>query len=317
MKRGRISSPSKGRTKVTPEEKISLDDYLKARKKIVDEALDWYLPGEDTFPSSIFKSVRYSVFAGGKRIRPILCMGSAEAVGGNIEEVLPVACALELIHTYSLIHDDLPVMDDDDYRRGKLTNHKVFGEDIAILAGDALLTEAFRLMSKKEFAGKTSPERLLAAISDISEAAGFLGMVGGQVVDVQSEGKEVGEETLNYIHTHKTAAMIVTSIRAGAIISGAGESEIAALSDYGRHIGLAFQIADDILDVEGNQETLGKDIGSDRERGKVTFPALFGMEESRKKARDLVDNALADIAQFDSRADPLRMIATYIIERSS
>lgn len=302
---------------MTPEEKISLDEYLKGRKKIVDEALDRYLPGEDTFPSSIFKSVRYSVFAGGKRIRPILCMGSAEAVGGNIEEVLPVACALELIHTYSLIHDDLPVMDDDDYRRGKLTNHKVFGEDIAILAGDALLTEAFRLMSKKEFAGKTPPDRLLSVISDISEAAGFLGMVGGQIVDVQSEGKKVGEETLNYIHTHKTGAMITTSIRAGAIISGAGNNEIAALSDYGRHIGLAFQIADDILDVEGNQETLGKDIGSDRKRGKVTFPAIFGMEKSRKKARDLVNKALADIAQFDSRAEPLRMIATYIIERSS
>lgn len=302
---------------MTPEEKISLDDYLKARKKIVDEALDRYLPGEDTFPSSIFKSVRYSVFAGGKRIRPILCMGSAEAVGGNIEEVLPVACALELIHTYSLIHDDLPVMDDDDYRRGKLTNHKVFGEDIAILAGDALLTEAFRLMSKKEFAGKTPPDRLLSVISDISEAAGFLGMVGGQIVDIQSEGKKVGEETLNYIHTHKTGAMITTSIRAGAIISGAGNNEIDALSDYGRHIGLAFQIADDILDVEGNQETLGKDIGSDRKRGKVTFPAIFGMEKSRRKARDLVNKALADIAQFDSRAEPLRMIATYIIERSS
>jgi len=302
---------------VTPEEKIFLDDYLKGRKKIVDEALDRYLPKEDTFPPAIFKSVRYSVFAGGKRIRPILCMASAEAVGGNIETVLPVACALELIHTYSLIHDDLPVMDDDDYRRGKPTNHKVFGEDIAILAGDALLTEAFHLMSKREFAGETPPGRLLAVIGDISEAAGFFGMVGGQVVDVQSEGKEVGEETLDYIHTHKTAAMITTSIRAGAVLSGAGDDEIGALSDYGRNIGLAFQIADDILDVEGNQEILGKDIGSDRSRGKVTFPALFGLEASRKKARDLVDRALADIAKFDSRAEPLRMIATFIIERSS
>lgn len=302
---------------MTSEEKMSLDDYLKARKKIVDEALDRYLPGEDTFPPAIFKSVRYSVFAGGKRIRPILCMASAEAVGGNIETVLPVACALELIHTYSLIHDDLPVMDDDDYRRGKPTNHKVFGEDIAILAGDALLTEAFRLMSKREFADEIPSDRLLAVIGDISEAAGFFGMVGGQVVDVQSEGKEVGEEILDYIHTHKTAVMIVASIRAGAVLSGAGENEIGALSDYGRNIGLAFQIADDILDVEGEQEILGKDIGSDRSRGKVTFPALFGLEASRKKGRDLVDNALADIAQFDSRAEPLRMIATYIIERSS
>ncbi len=298
------------------DEKISIDDYLKARKKIVDEALDRYLPGEDTFPPAIFESVRYSVFAGGKRIRPILCMASAETVGGNIETVLPVACALELIHTYSLIHDDLPAMDDDDYRRGKPTNHKVFGEDIAILAGDALLTEAFHLMSKREFTDKISSDRLLAVIGDISEAAGFFGMVGGQVVDVQSEGKEVGEETLNYIHTHKTAEMIAASVRAGAVLSGGSENKTGALSDYGRNIGLAFQIADDILDIEGKQEILGKDIGSDRSRGKVTFPAIFGLEASRKKARDLVDRALADITQFDSRAEPLRMIATFIIERS-
>ena len=294
---------------------MTLDDYLKTRKKIVDNALDRYLPGEDNYPSVIFKSVRYSIFAGGKRIRPILCMASAEAVGGNVETVLPVACALELIHTYSLIHDDLPVMDDDDYRRGKLTNHKVFGEDIAVLAGDALLTEAFHLMSKREFTNKISPDRLLTVINDISKAAGFLGMVGGQVVDIESEGKEIDEETLDYIHTHKTGAMVIASTRAGAIISGASEDELSALSDYGRHIGLAFQIMDDILDIEGDQDVLGKDIGSDESRGKVTFPALFGLEASREKARELVDDALSDIAQFDSRAEPLRMIARYIIER--
>ena len=297
------------------EEVISLDDYLKARKKIVDKALDRYLPEEDNFPPVIFKSVRYSIFAGGKRIRPILCMASAEAVGGDVETVLPVACALELIHTYSLIHDDLPVMDDDDYRRGKLTNHKVFGEDIAVLAGDALLTEAFHLMSKREFVGNIPPDRLLTVINDISKAAGFLGMVGGQVVDIESEGKEIDEETLDYIHTHKTGAMVIASIRAGAIISGAGEDELDALSDYGRHTGLAFQIMDDILDIEGDQDVLGKDIGSDESRGKVTFPALFGLEASRKKARELVDDALSDIAQLDSRAEPLRMIAKYIVER--
>ena len=315
MKRDWRFNPSKGKKKVATEEVISLDDYLKARKKIVDKTLDRYLPGEDNYPSVIFKSVRYSIFAGGKRIRPILCMASAEAVGGDVETVLHVACALELIHTYSLIHDDLPVMDDDDYRRGKLTNHKVFGEDIAVLAGDALLTEAFHLMSKREFVGNIPPDRVLAVINDISKAAGFLGMVGGQVVDIESEGKEIDEETLDYIHTHKTGAMVIASIRAGAIISGAGEDELSALSDYGRHTGLAFQIMDDILDIEGDQDVLGKDIGSDESRGKVTFPALFGLEASRKTARELVDDALSDIAQFDSRAEPLRMIAKYIVER--
>ena len=294
---------------------MALDKYLKAKKEIVDEALDRYLPGEDNYPSVIFESVRYSIFAGGKRIRPILCMASAEAVGGNVETVLPVACALELIHTYSLIHDDLPVMDDDDYRRGRLTNHKVFGEDIAVLAGDALLTEAFHLMSKKEFVGGIPSDKLLAVINNVSEAAGFFGMVGGQVVDVKSEGKEIDEETLDYIHTHKTGAMIVASIRAGAVISGAGEHEFNALSDYGRHTGLAFQIVDDILDVEGNSEVMGKDAGSDGSRGKVTFPAIYGLEASRKRACELVDKALSDIAFFDSRADPLRMIARYIVER--
>jgi geranylgeranyl diphosphate synthase type II len=293
----------------------TVEDYLKVKKKIVDEALDKYLPGEDNFPPAIFKSVRYSIFAGGKRIRPILCMASTEAVGGNIETVLPLACALELIHTYSLVHDDLPVMDDDDYRRGKLTNHKVFGEDIAVLTGDALLTEAFHLMSKREFAGKIPPDKLLAVINEVSEAAGFLGMVGGQVVDVKSEGKEVNEEILDYIHTHKTGAMIIVSIRAGAIISGAGDDELNALSNYGRHTGLAFQIVDDILDVKGNQEELGKDVGSDRSRRKVTFPVLLGFEASRQRARELVNKALSDIAFFDSKADPLRMIARYIFER--
>ncbi len=294
---------------------MTLDEYLGAGKKIVDNALDRYLPGEDNYPSVIFKSVRYSIFAGGKRIRPILCMASAETVGGNVETVLPVACALELIHTYSLIHDDLPVMDDDDYRRGRLTNHKVFGEDIAVLTGDALLTEAFHLMSKKEFVGGIPSDKLLAVINNVSEAAGFFGMVGGQVVDVKSEGKEIDEETLDYIHTHKTGAMIIASVRAGAIISGAGENDLNALSDYGRHTGLAFQIVDDILDVEGDSEVMGKDAGSDGSRGKVTFPAIYGLEASRKRACELVDKALSDIACFDSRADPLRMIARYIVER--
>ncbi|HVO67367.1 MAG TPA: farnesyl diphosphate synthase [Syntrophales bacterium] len=295
----------------------SLKVYLEAKKKIIDEALERHLPGEDNYPAVIFKAARYSVFAGGKRIRPILCLASAEAVGGHIESVIPVACALELIHTYSLIHDDLPAIDDDDYRRGRLTSHKVFGEDIAILAGDALLTEAFRLMSDISLMKKVSPEKLLLVIHDITEAAGCFGMVGGQVVDVQSEGKDVDREVLNYIHTRKTGAMITAAVKAGATLSNANEVELNALVSYGRHIGLAFQIADDILNVEGDQALLGKGTGSDAKRGKVTYPALMGLEASRKKAGELVKSALSVLKNFDHRAEPLRMIAGYIVERRS
>jgi len=294
---------------------ISLSAYLEARKKITDDALERCLPSEENYPPVIFKAVRYSVFAGGKRIRPILCMASAEAVGGDMESVLPVACALELIHTYSLIHDDLPAIDDDDYRRGRLTNHKVFGEDIAILAGDALLTEAFRLMSERTLTGKVAPEKLLAVIHDVAEAAGYFGMVGGQVVDVQSEGKTVESEVLHYIHTRKTGAMITSAIKAGAMLANAGEVELNALLTYGKHVGLAFQIADDILNVEGDPALLGKGTGSDAKRGKVTYPALEGLEASRKKAAELVESALIVIKNFDQRAEPLRMIARYIVER--
>jgi len=302
---------------MNPNHNISLSAYLEAKKKIIDEALERYLPGEDNYPPVIFKAVRYSLFAGGKRMRPILCMASAEAVGGNVESILPVACSLELIHTYSLIHDDLPAIDDDDYRRGRLTSHKVFGEDIAILAGDALLTEAFRLMSERTLMDKIPPEKLLAVIHDVAEAAGYFGMVGGQVVDVQSEGKEVDSEVLNYIHTRKTGAMITVAVKAGALLSNAGEVELNALISYGRHVGLAFQIADDILNVEGDKVLLGKGTGSDAKRGKVTYPALMGLDASRKKATDLVESALSAIKNFDHRAEPLRMIAGYIVERRS
>jgi len=296
---------------------MSLSDYLEAKKKITDEALERYLPAEDNYPPLIFKAVRYSVFAGGKRLRPILCMASAEAVGGTVESILPVACALELIHTYSLIHDDLPALDDDDYRRGRLTSHKVFGEDMAILAGDALLTEAFRLMAEQTLMESISPENLLSVIHDIAEAAGYFGMVGGQVVDVQSEGKEVEKEVLQYIHTRKTGAMITVAVKTGALLSNADEVKLNALISYGRCAGLAFQIADDILNVEGDRVLLGKGTGSDAKRGKVTYPALMGLDASRAKAAELVENALTAIENFDHRAEPLRMIARYIVERKS
>lgn len=296
---------------------MPLGEYLEMKKKITDEALERYLPTEDNYPPVIFQAVRYSVFAGGKRLRPILCMASAEAVGGNCESVLPVACALELIHTYSLIHDDLPALDDDDYRRGMLTSHKVFGEDMAILAGDALLTEAFRLMSERTLMESISPENLLTVIHDVAEAAGYFGMVGGQTVDVQSEGKDVEKDVLQYIHTRKTGAMITVAVKTGALLSNAGEAELKALISYGRHAGLAFQIADDILNVEGDRALLGKGTGSDAKRGKVTYPALMGLDASRLKAAELVENALAAIEKFDHKAEPLRMIARYIVERKS
>ena len=296
---------------------FSLITYLNERKALVDRTLDDYLPGDKNEPPVIFQAVRYSLLAGGKRIRPILCMAAAEAVAGDAEAVLPAACALEMIHTYSLIHDDLPAMDNDDYRRGKPTSHKVFGEDIAILAGDALLTEAFRLLTNREGMPGMPPDRLLDVAREIAEAAGYRGMVGGQVQDIRAEGEAVGLETLYAIHRRKTGALLRVSIRAGAILAGAGEEALAGLSDYGGKIGLAFQIADDILNVEGDPLLLGKGTGSDAARGKVTFPALMGIEASRARAAELVMEAISSLASFDDGAAPLRAIARYILERRS
>ena len=295
--------------------KMLLKEYLETKKKIVDRALEKYLPKRDGFSSEISESMRYTLFADGKRIRPVLCMASAEVVGGRADIVLPIACAIEMIHTYSLIHDDLPAMDNDDYRRGKSSNHKVFGEGVAVLAGDALLTEAFCLLSGGTPA--ISPEKSLTIIHEISTAAGFQGMIGGQVADLRAEGKEVDMERVNYIHTHKTQALITVSIRAGAIAAGAGEDDLNALSEYGRKTGLAFQIADDILDIESSREILGKDTGSDEELKKATYPALIGLEKSKERTRKLVEDALSDIDRFDEKAQPLRMIARFIAERKS
>ena len=295
----------------------SLDEYLQSRKTLVDQALEFYLPAESTEPSVIFRSARYSVFAGGKRLRPILCIGAAEAVGGPIDAVMPAACALELIHTYSLIHDDLPAMDNDDTRRGKPTSHKIFGEAVAILAGDALLTDAFRIIAGRTPLGVVKPETLLQVIQELALAAGWFGMVGGQVADIESEGKAPEEKTLHFIHTRKTGALITVSLRAGALLGGADAAALDALTEYGRHVGLAFQIADDILNVEGDAKALGKGTGSDRDRGKLTYPALVGMETSKRVAAELVEKALGDLSALDERAEPLRMIARFIVERKT
>ncbi|MDP1991567.1 MAG: polyprenyl synthetase family protein [Syntrophales bacterium] len=302
---------------MTRTNELRLKEYLAKKKALVDASLDGLLPGEELYPPVIFQAARYSLMAGGKRLRPILCLAAAEAVEGKAEAVMPVACALELIHTYSLIHDDLPAMDNDDYRRGKLTSHRVFGEDIAILAGDALLTEAFNLLARRDLMPGVPPERLLDVTREISEAAGWFGMVAGQVLDVRSEGKTVDLKTLQQIHRLKTGAMIRVSLRAGAILSGASAAALASLSDYGRQIGLAFQIADDILNVEGDRALLGKGTGSDAARGKVTFPALLGVEASRARAKALIGEAVASLASFDERAAPLRLIALYILDRKS
>ena len=289
-----------------------LKKYLEARRLEVEEALEVALPPQDGPESRVVEAMRYSLFAGGKRLRPILCLAASEAVGGETQSAMPAGCALEMIHTYSLIHDDLPAMDDDDLRRGKPTNHKVFGEAIAILAGDGLLTEAFVLLSDYH---SLLPERAVQVIGVIAEAASYRGMVGGQVVDMLSQNKPADLETVQQMHSRKTAALIAAATESGALAGKGSEAQVAALARYGRGIGLAFQIADDILDIEGDTELLGKTTGADEARGKVTYPAAVGLERSRQAANDMVNDALAALEGFDDKANPLRSLAHYIITR--
>ncbi len=296
---------------------MDLKAYLKRRVTMVDAALRNYLPDETARPEALHGSMHYSVFAGGKRIRPILMMAACEAVGGDAERVLPAACAIEMIHTYSLIHDDLPAMDDDDFRRGRPTNHKVYGEAIAILAGDALLTEAFVLLSDPGVWKGVDSSATLQAIRLLAAASGSCGMVGGQVVDMESEGKTINRDQLEYIHRHKTGALISAAIDIGGVIGGADVPAAEALRAYGAAAGLAFQVADDILDIVGSQEELGKDVGSDQERGKATYPALMGLEAAQAYARELRDRALQAVEPLGPAAEPLRAIARYIVDRTS
>lgn len=274
---------------------MDLEAYLKEKKTLTDEVLEKSIPSADTFPQVLYQAMRYSLFAGGKRLRPILVIASCEAVNGDSSEALPFAAAMELIHTYSLIHDDLPSMDNDDYRRGQLTCHKVFGEAIAILTGDALLTMAFTIMADRSFS-KIAPERVVSVIKEAGTAAGSLGMVGGQVMDIQSAGKDIDLPLLDYIHTHKTGALIRASVRVGAIVAEADKKQVDALTEYGDNIGLAYQIVDDVLDNN-------------------TYPVFVGVSTAKQRARDLVRNAIASLEGFDEKADPLREIARYIVER--
>jgi geranylgeranyl diphosphate synthase type II len=296
---------------------FDLDRYLSERRRAVDEALDRVLPPVDAPPRRIHEAMRYSVFAGGKRLRPILVIAGAEAMGGRMADVLPTACAFELIHTYSLIHDDLPAMDDDDYRRGRLTSHKVFGEAIAILAGDALLTHAFATVSDNFAAGTVPLAACPQVLREIAEAAGTEGMIGGQVVDVESEGRVVAPETLEYIHTHKTGALIRAALRVGGLLGGAPEPALQALTRYGERLGLAFQIIDDILDVEGSLETLGKTAGSDRRKKKVTYPDYHGLEASKTRAGLLTREAEAAVAALGAAAEPLVALAGFVLTRKA
>lgn len=256
--------------------------------------------------------MNYSLFAGGKRVRPVLVLASCEAVGGDAKDALNTACAFECIHTYSLIHDDLPAIDNDDLRRGRPTCHKAFGEAAAILAGDALLTTAFDIIAKTEIKDKGA---VLKVVRELSRAAGSTGMIGGQMIDIESEGKEITFPVLEYIHIHKTGELIRAAVRCGAMLGDAGEDGLKKLTRYGEAVGLAFQIADDILDVEGSSEEMGKPSGGDKAKGKATYPSIIGLEESRNRASELVDVALESLSGFDKKAEPLREIAKYIIAR--
>jgi geranylgeranyl diphosphate synthase type II len=294
---------------------LDLQAYLTEKRAIVERALEAYFPEPEGPAFEVVRAMKYSLYAGGKRLRPILCMAAAEVVSGAESDVLPVACALELINTYSLIHDDLPAMDNDDLRRGKPTNHKVFGEAIALLAGDGLLTEAFNLMAATEINERVTSHALLMVIGLISRAAGYRGMVGGQAVDIQSEGKEVDFPIVEFIHIHKTGALIEASVTSGALLGGCNEQQLQAITSYGRKIGQAFQISDDILNIEGDSETMGKSVGSDTQRGKITYPAIVGLNKSREIQSQLVKTAILSLKEFDHRAEPLRGIANYIITR--
>ncbi|NWF54230.1 MAG: polyprenyl synthetase family protein [Syntrophaceae bacterium] len=295
---------------------MDLAAYLQRRRRLVDEALKRWIPSEDAFPFQVHKAMHYSLFAGGKRLRPILALAASDAVGGLIRDVLPLACSFELIHTYSLIHDDLPSMDNDDLRRGKPTSHRVFGEALAILAGDALLTEAFHLAARPDLMKGVSPRRRIQALWHLARAAGSLGMVGGQTVDILTQGKRVDAATLEYIHTRKTGALISASVAAGAILGGATARQYRSLQGYGEKLGLAFQITDDLLDEEGEETKLGKAVGKDQSKGKATYPGLYGIPESRRQAEGLITEALHHLQSFDRRANPLRQIAGFILKRT-
>ena len=293
-----------------------LHEYLAQKRQVVEKALEAFLPKIDMPPSLLHESMHYSVFAGGKRLRPIMLLMTAEMLGRSPSAVMFAAAAIEMIHTYSLIHDDLPAMDNDDLRRGKPTNHKVYGEDVAILAGDALLTLAFQVFTDPKQTKDCSPLALLTAANELGKAAGSLGMVGGQVVDMQAERRSIESAELEYIHTHKTGKMITAAVRIGAILSNAGLQQLEAITSYGERVGLAFQIVDDILDIEGNSEELGKNINSDLHKQKATYPAMYGIDESKALVQKLINDAKISLHIFEERAYYFDQLADFIRSRT-
>src|SRR5687768_15636089 len=301
----RAAHPTRQRT-------FDLDSYLQTRSREVNRALDHYLPSATTKPASLHKAMRYSLMAGGKRMRPILCLAAASACGGREAEALPLACALECIHTYSLIHDDLPAMDDDDYRRGKPTNHKVYGEGIAILAGDALLTQAFEIANCFIATPRYSHRDVFR---ELTHASGSLQLIAGQVADLEAEGKKLDAAQLRYIHERKTSALLCCSVRLGGMSANCTSGQLKALTDFGYNVGLAFQIIDDILDITQTSEQLGKTAGKDTAAQKATYPSIVGMEKSRALAKQLTNRAFASLKIFKGKAVALEALAEYLLKR--
>jgi geranylgeranyl diphosphate synthase, type II len=294
---------------------MDINTYIAVSKKLVDQYLERLLPPESQEPATIHKAMRYSVFAGGKRVRPILTLAAGESLAGDREVLFPLGAAIEMMHTYSLIHDDLPALDNDDLRRGVPTCHKAFGEAMAILAGDSLMTRCYQVLADLP---KTSDVVKISIIREIAAATGTIkGMIGGQVVDLESEGKPIGAKILEYIHESKTGALLTACVRCGALAAGANNAELHALTEFGRKLGLVFQIVDDILDVTSSSEVLGKTAGKDEKVKKATYPALYGIEASRQKAHALVDSALEDIRALGEEADALRKLAQFVISRTA
>jgi len=295
------------------DKKVRLKKDMKEKQELVNIILDRYLPRKDEYPKTIHKAMRYSLFAGGKRIRPYLTMSTYEIYRKEVDKIVPVAAAIEMLHTYSLIHDDLPDIDNDDYRRGKKSCHILFGEGQALLAGDALLVSSFDLITLSEI----KPEYKVNFVRELAEVAGVNGLIGGQMIDIESEGKKVDQKTINYIHNNKTAKLIQLSVRFGAIAGGAPESELKALEDYGGKMGLAFQIADDLLDIEGTPDELGKSVGKDKIEGKATYPSVFGIAASKSKLQELIKEARESIAPLGEKAELLDALAEYMLTRKS
>ncbi len=291
---------------------FDLQSYLESRTLFINKGLDRFLPKETVKPATIHKAMRYSLFAGGKRMRPALTLAAATACGGTEEAAMPLACAVECIHTYSLIHDDLPAMDNDDFRRGKPTNHKVFGEGIAVLAGDALLTQAFEIAAQAKGWPRYSHQDL---ILELTKASGSLQLIAGQVADLEAEGRKVSAADLKYIHERKTSALLCCSVRLGGMSANCTAAQLKALTDFGYNVGLAFQIIDDILDITQTSEQLGKTAGKDTKAQKATYPSIVGMEKSRKLAKELTDRAFASLKIFKGRAQALEALAHFLLVR--